>query len=57
MLAEREREWNGLRTELNGELGRVKGELETSHTQCTLLRETSEKVCVFVCVCAPVITL
>ena len=44
MLAEREREWNGLRTELSSELERVRGELENSQTQCQLLTDTNEKV-------------
>ena len=44
MLAEREREWNGLQTELRGELERMRGELEGSQTQCAQLREATEKV-------------
>ena len=44
VLAEKEQEWNGLQTKLNEELERVKGELEESRSQCTQLKEASEKV-------------
>lgn len=44
VLAEREREWNGLQTELRGQLEGVKVELEDSRAQCQLLRDASEKV-------------
>ena len=44
MLAEREREWSGLQSELREQLERVRAELGETQTQCQLLRETSEKV-------------
>ena len=44
MLAEKEREWNGMKTQLSLELERVRGELEETKTQFQLLRDSSEKV-------------
>ena len=44
MLAEREREWNGMKTQLGLELERVRGELEETKTQFQLLKDSSEKV-------------
>ena len=50
MLAEREREWNGTKTQLGLELERVRGELEETNTQYQLLRDSSENVNYVCCI-------
>ena len=44
VLAERERQWNGMKTEMSSELDRVRGDLNESQTQYQLLKDSNEKV-------------